>query len=92
LRRSIGMYCEQCDQSIIAEILRFMRYDMRVTLCYRCMDALGEWATTRRILEATIGPMVDEQVTAAMGAGGDQLWAAWGPGDPAIRARYRLDP
>jgi hypothetical protein len=64
---------------------------MHVTLCYRCMDTLGEWTTTWGVLEATLGPVTEKQVTAALAAGGDKLWAAWGPGDPKIRARYGLD-
>jgi hypothetical protein len=91
-RGTLHFYCERCDDDIVDGILRLAQSGMRVTLCYRCMERLGVWITTQRILEATYGMVTDQQVDAWL-AGVDvgQLWAACGPGDPEIRARYGLD-
>lgn len=90
-RKTLHFYCERCDQPITDEIARFIRHEMRTTLCSLCMEDLGHWTTTRATLTATYGPVTDEQVDAAIVDWGERFWTTLGPGDPKIRARYGLD-
>lgn len=85
---TLHFYCERCDQSMTDEIFRFAQYDMRVTLCWRCMEQLGRWETIRATLVATYGPVTEGQVDAAMADWGDRFWITLGPADPEGFLRY----